>query len=327
MGSPSRPDGSYPRSTPPVRLPTSATIFAAERVDLLRRSWSSRAAGWSPRWRSTSCRARCPGLRRRRTRVTPAISLRSTLCAARTMSAAFTRAIDHEGEVALDRLERRQLEHRLGARRPSPCGSGMRSRITSKATSGPSASSASSARGCSSPKWPSTFCGPIWMVPERPGWNQAGPPGTTCSACAGAPAAASTASASALASKASTVAGLARPVAADAGALGQRAAHAGRGGELVLRLVALENLPDLEQRHVGKAAVGVLLRGRDQAGNQARPHVGEFGRDRIGERQLRLAAAEQFGLRLGDERPGHGLDQAARGERALGLAGAHLDRR
>ena len=28
-----------------------------------------------------------------------------------------------------------------------------------------------------------------------------------------------------------------------------------------------------------------------------------------------------------DERPGDGLDHAARGERALGLAGAHLDRR
>ena len=36
------------------------------------------------------------------------------------------------------------------------------------------------------------------------------------------------------------------------------------------------------------------------------------------------AAAEQLGLRLGDERPGHGLGHAARGQRALGLAGAHL---
>ena len=40
-----------------------------------------------------------------------------------------------------------------------------------------------------------------------------------------------------------------------------------------------------------------------------------------------LAAAEQLGLALRDERPGDGLDQAARGERALGLAGAVLDRR
>ena len=42
------------------------------------------------------------------------------------------------------------------------------------------------------------------IVPERPGWNQAGAPGTTCSACIGAPAAASAAKASPLASKAST---------------------------------------------------------------------------------------------------------------------------
>ena len=69
-------------------------------------------------------------------------------------------------------------------------------------------------------------------------------------------------------------------------------------GELILGLVAAEHLSDLEQRHVGKAAVGVLLRGGDQAGNQARPHVGKVGRDRIGERKLGLAAAEQLGLRL-----------------------------
>ena len=40
-----------------------------------------------------------------------------------------------------------------------------------------------------------------------------------------------------------------------------------------------------------------------------------------------LAAAEQFGLALGDERPGDGFGEAARGQRALGLAGAVLDRR
>ena len=87
-------------------------------------------------------------------------------------------------------------------------GSGIFSRITSNATSGPSALSAASARGCNSPKAPSAFCGPIWMVPLRPGWNQAGAPGTTCKACIGAPAAASTAKASALASKASAGAAL-----------------------------------------------------------------------------------------------------------------------
>ena len=65
----------------------------------------------------------------------------------------------------------------------------------------------------------------------------------------------------------------------------------------------------------------------DQSRNQARPHVGEIGCDRIGERELGLSAAEQFGVRLRDERPGHGFGQIARGERALGLAGAVLDRR
>jgi hypothetical protein len=42
------------------------------------------------------------------------------------------------------------------------------------------------------------------MVPTRPGWNQAGPPGATCIACGGAPAAASAASASVFASNTST---------------------------------------------------------------------------------------------------------------------------
>ena len=85
-------------------------------------------------------------------------------------------------------------------------------------------------------------------------------------------------------------------MAADAGRLGERAAHAGGGGELICRRVAAKDLADFEQADIGKAAVGVLLRGRDQAGNEARPHVGKFGRDRIGERQFRLAAAEQLGL-------------------------------
>ena len=68
--------------------------------------------------------------------------------------------------------------------------------------------------------------------------------------------------------------------------------------ELVLGPVALEHLADLEQRDVRKAAIGIGLRRGDQARQQARPHVGEIGRDRIGERELGLSAAEQFGLRL-----------------------------
>ena len=112
-------------------------------------------------------------------------------------------------------------------------------------------------------------------------------------------------------------------------ALRRRKAVANAGGrdQLVLRLVAPEHLSDLEQRHIRKAAVGIGLRGGDQAGQQARPHVGQVGSDRIGERELGLSAAEQLGMRLRDERPRHRLDHAARRERALGAAGAHLDRR
>ena len=86
----------------------------------------------------------------------------------------------------------------------------------------------------------------------------------------------------------------------------------GQAGELVLRLVATENLSDLEQGHVVEAAIGIGLRSRDQAGNEARAHIGKVGGDRIGERQFRLAAAEQFGAGTRDERPGHRLDHGAR---------------
>ena len=71
-------------------------------------------------------------------------------------------------------------------------------------------------------------------------------------------------------------------------------AHAGRGDELILRPVAAEDLADLEQRHIGKAAVGIGLRSGNQPGQQAWPHVGEIGRYGIGEFQLGLAPAEQF---------------------------------
>src|SRR3712207_7135982 len=38
-------------------------------------------------------------------------------------------------------------------------------------------------------------------------------------------------------------------------------------------------------------------------------HVGELGRNRVGKRQPRIAAAEQFRLALGDEGPGDSLHQ------------------
>jgi len=75
-------------------------------------------------------------------------------------------------------------------------------------------------------------------------------------------------------------------------------AHAGGRDQLVFGLVALEHLADLEQRDIGRAAIGIGLRRRDQAGQQARPHVRQVGSDRVGERELGLAAAEQFGRGL-----------------------------
>ena len=116
-------------------------------------------------------------------------------------------------------------------------------------------------------------------------------------------------------------------MAAAPGGFCQRPPHARRGGQLVGRLVAAEDLADLEQRHVGDAAIGIALGGGNQPRDQARPHVRQVGRDRVGERKLRLAAAEQLRLRLGDEGPGDGFDQAAGRQRPLDLAGAQLEMR
>ncbi len=135
------------------------------------------------------------------------------------------------------------------------------------------------------------------MVPLRPGWNQGGPPGIDLQRLAG----------RARRDQRSECVGLGvegihfsrrrRPVPPDAGGLGQPAAYAGGGGELILRPVAPEDLSDLEQSHVAETAIGVALRGRNQPGDQARPHVGKLGCNRIGERQLRPRPPEQFGLR------------------------------
>ena len=119
----------------------------------------------------------------------------------------------------------------------------------------------------------------------------------------------------------------ARPMAARACRLGLAAPQGGGGDALIVFAVAEEDLADFEQADVALAAPRVALRCRRKAGDQARPHVGEIGRDRIGERQGRRAAAEQFGLGLRDERPCHGLAQAERAERAFGQARALLQQR
>ena len=90
--------------------------------------------------------------------------------------------------------------------------------------------------------------------------------------------------------------GLARPMPADAVGFGERAAHAAGRGELVFRTVAFKDLPDLEQRGIGETAVGIALRRHDQAGKETWPHVGQFGGDRISQRQCRAAATEKLGL-------------------------------
>ena len=205
--------------------------------------------------------------------------------------------------------------------------SGMRSRITSKAISGPSAR-----ERFQRARMQLAEIAEHVLRADLDGAGTSGmQPARRRRARSAAPASArrrptSTANASALASSASAVAepDQCRPMPLR----GRKAvANAGCRDQLILRPVALEHLADLEQRHIGKAAIGIGLRRGDQTRQQARPHVGQIGRDRIGERELGLAAAEQFGMRLGDERPRHRLDHAARGQRALGAAGAQLDRR
>ena len=105
---------------------------------------------------------------------------------------------------------------------------------------------------------------------------------------------------------------------------GEAAPHARRCEALAGLGGVEEDLADFEQVLIAKPARGVAAGGRDEARQQARPHVGKIGGDRIGERQRRLAAAKRLRLLLGDEGPGHRLDEALAGERAARVAGALL---
>ena len=93
-------------------------------------------------------------------------------------------------------------------------------------------------------------------------------------------------------------------------------AHAGGGNELIFGQGPAIGLAKLEQRAVGKAAVAVPLRRGDEPRQEPGPHLGKLGRDRIAQSELRRAAAEQSRLIGRDERPGHRLDQPARGKHA-----------
>ena len=89
-------------------------------------------------------------------------------------------------------------------------------------------------------------------------------------------------------------------------------------------LVAAKDLPDLEQRHIRDAPIGIALRGGDQPGNQARPHVGQISRDRIGQPQGVRGSAEPFGVLARHEAERHALHQAARRQRPTGNRGSLL---
>jgi hypothetical protein len=78
----------------------------------------------------------------------------------------------------------------------------------------------------------------------------------------------------------------ARPMPARAIRLRQSAADARRRRELIFRPVAFENLSHFKERDVAGAAIRIASRRRQQPGHQARPHVGQFRGDRIGERKL-----------------------------------------
>ena len=119
--------------------------------------------------------------------------------------------------------------------------------------------------------------------------------------------------------------GLGRPVAAAAGNACRAAPDGGGGGDLILGPVAAIGLADLEEGEIADAAIGIALGRGDEAGKQARPHVRHVGGDRIGEHQRIAAAAEGFRAVVADEGPGDRLDQAAGGERPLGPARAGLD--
>ncbi len=109
-----------------------------------------------------------------------------------------------------------------------------------------------------------------------------------------------------------------RHVVADAGRH-----HALAGGRRVLVL-----RPDLEQRRIGQAARLVARRGVDQVGQDRGPHGVERRRRSSSAGAGRLgAAAEALGLLARQERPGHGLVHAARGQRPARLRRAALHRR
>ena len=95
-------------------------------------------------------------------------------------------------------------------------------------------------------------------------------------------------------------------------------------GALVGRLVAVEGRADLEQGRVREALAGVAAGRLDQVGQQRRAHAVQLRGDRIGQHQLGLTAAEQFGGLAAGEAEAHGLGVAGGRQGAARRAGASL---
>ena len=93
-------------------------------------------------------------------------------------------------------------------------------------------------------------------------------------------------------------------------------AQPGRDGHLPLGPVVAIERPQLEQRDIRKAAIGVAPRRLDQVRQGARAHRVEIAADRVDEGQFRLGAAEQRRRLRRQERERDRLGQAALGQGA-----------
>ena len=300
----------------------------ADRVDLLVGQRPLASAAASPRSRATSCRRRARRSRRRR-RPTPRDQLRGRRPPRRGRRAPPRRRGRRRRRSRAGPAAGRTAPAAAWSWSPAPCGSGIASRISSKPASGPSTSSASSdlrvelAEGADAPSSaPGGWC-PSGRDGTRPAPRRRPAP---CPATR--PSASRSASASALASNAETGAALAdqwRPLpstparaAADAGGGDRPDPPAGRRDRSARPRTGRDRrsrgrrcaAPRRSGRAAGSAACRTCRRRSDwRAPAPASPPP-------------KASAAL-----VRDERPGHRLDQAARGERALGAARAGLDRR
>src|SRR6516225_8705674 len=83
-----------------------------------------------------------------------------------------------------------------------------------------------------------------------------------------------------------------------------------------------EDLANFEQREIAITPVGIALRRRNKARQEAWPHIGKLGGNRIGERQGLSPAAKQHRPVPRDKGPCHRLDKSVGRKRPLGSARA-----